>query len=191
MKLSRQPQRSSPRTASAAVLCATLVGLGAGCAFSVSAAGGASLDGSGNAGGVGRLEARLAGGNRAFRGYVALASGGGSLGQERRGYGLVSTEVGLATGKRLRLSGGLLYGARIFEREGHGTDALHGVGGALSLHIRLKKLGAESSALYIGPRLQLERLQNRDRLVPDRTLLSLLVTLRWVTFDTTGGSYFR
>jgi len=49
-------------------------------------------------------------------------------------------------------------------------------------------LGAEDSALYLGPRLQAEHLWGQDG-ESNRGLFTLGLEIRWVTFDTTGNSW--
>ena len=140
------------------------------------------MDSSAALGSAGRLEGRAAGGDSELRGYVALATGGGFLAQDQAGYGLLSAEAGFELGDGQRYGGGLLYGARICEIDTCG--ALHGLGAGLWYLTRLTRPRGEGSALFLGPRLQIERLWGSST-APSRTLFSLALELRWLLMDTT------
>jgi hypothetical protein len=174
---------SSPRAVALGLL---LGGTSTGCAVSFSTTAAPSLDTHGYPGAEGRVEARAAGGTEDLRAYLALAAGGGYLASYQSGYGTIMPELGFESGTGIRWGAGMLYSPRFIG--GAEPVTRHGLGGAAELTVGVASLGAEHSALFLGPRLQVENVWGVGD-ESSRGLFTLGACLRWVAFDTTSDRF--
>jgi len=127
-----------------------------------------------------RLEGTAAVGNPRFQLRSILSAGGGYDGAGSAGYLVVMPGVGLELTGLGRLITDVFYVGRFFPDDDQ--DSEHSVGLTLTRLWKIVDLGAEDSALYLGPRLQAE-----TDLVRGRFMLGLCLT--WITYDTMRGNW--
>jgi hypothetical protein len=152
----------------------------------VGATGAATLDSAARPGGEGRADIVAGTGNKHLVFFASLETGGGYLGADARGYGLLSPGVGVRLSRALYLK--LSYAGRLLRREGD-LITRHSAVFHVAYLFRLTRFQAEKSHLRLGPSFRAEVLYlGRERI----GLFSLGVTARFVLMDTArSGFKFR
>jgi hypothetical protein len=134
-----------------------------------------------------RGEASVTAGNKSFGLRTTLSGGGGYNAAGSAGYAMVMPGLGFELYSPGRIVADFFYAARFFPGA-EGQPALHSLGGALTGLWKIARLGAENSALYLGPRLQVESILNTGD-IQSRVWFSLGLCFTWITYDTTRGNW--